>query len=208
MFTRTLQRLVRLAFPSGFTLQPRRLGALLRAHPPPDEAEPGEERQAAHARILNLLLQRALLRRQPARHRPRLPRPAHQVQQAARQIAVLLPADGHGLADEPRPAVARPPVPEPLLQHGILEVLVGREGEADRDAARVAAGRRDLEVADGEVDEGGEEERRVGWLDVLIDVWGSLLEDERPEVGDLGGGLVASVVEGLSEGDLLTDCEE
>jgi hypothetical protein len=63
-------------------------------------------------------------------------------------------------------------------------------------------------VADGEVDEGGEEERRVGWLDVLIDVWGSLLEDERPEVGDLGGGLVASVVEGLSEGDLLTDCEE
>lgn len=63
-------------------------------------------------------------------------------------------------------------------------------------------------MADGEVDEGGEEERRVGWLDVLIDVWGSLLEDERPEVGDLGGGLVASVVEGLSEGDLLTDCEE
>jgi hypothetical protein len=62
-------------------------------------------------------------------------------------------------------------------------------------------------VRDGEVDEGGEEERRVGWLDVLINVWGRLLEDERPEVGDLGGGLVASVVEGLGEGDLLADCE-
>ena len=46
----------------------------------------------------------------------------------------------------------------------------------------------DLEVRDGEGEEGGEQKCRVGGLDVLVDVGGRLLEDQGPEVGDLGDG--------------------
>lgn len=53
-----------------------------------------------------------------------------------------------------------------------------------------------LEVADGEGCQGGEEERGVAGLDVLVDVGGCLLEDQGPEVGDLGDERVPSCVEG------------
>jgi hypothetical protein len=50
-------------------------------------------------------------------------------------------------------------------------------------------------MRDGEIREGGEEERRVGGLDILVDIGGCLFEDEGPEIGDLGDGFGTRVVE-------------
>lgn len=51
----------------------------------------------------------------------------------------------------------------------------------------------------GEVDERVGEDFRVGGLDELVDFWGCLLEDERPEVGDFGDGFGALGEGGLRE---------
>lgn len=60
----------------------------------------------------------------------------------------------------------------------------------------------------GERRQRGEEEGRVGWLDKLVDVGRGLFEDEGPEVGDLGDGLLALFVEGGGQFDLFADCGE
>lgn len=98
-------------------------------------------------------------------------------------------------------------MPKAFLEHGIFEVLIRGKLEADGDGSWIAMRQTDLEVGDGEVDEGGEEEGGVGGLDVLIDVGGCLFENEGPEVGDGGGEFVTAGVEGFCEGSFLPDCE-
>jgi hypothetical protein len=51
----------------------------------------------------------------------------------------------------------------------------------------------------------GQQQGRVGRLDVLVYVGRGLLDDQRPEVGDARDDLVALFVEGLVELDLLAD---
>jgi len=45
-------------------------------------------------------------------------------------------------------------------------------------------------------------------LDVLVYIGRCLFEDEGPEIGDLGGGFRAALVEGFREGYLLADWRE
>ena len=180
-------------------------------------AEPGEEAETAEADLGDLILQGLLVGREVldqlglegavgARDGGAvlLPDLVDEGEDAVGQVLALLPANGHGLADEAGPAVLGVAVPELLLEDGVLEVVVGVELEADGDAAGVALGAvGDLEVGDGDVLQGGQEEGGVGGLDVLVDVGGGLLEDQGPEVGNLRDRLRALLVQRLSEGEML-----
>jgi len=53
-------------------------------------------------------------------------------------------------------------------------VLIGGEFEYDSYRAGIDI---DLEVCDGKGGEGREQERRIGGLNVLVDIWRGLLED-------------------------------
>lgn len=64
-----------------------------------------------------------------------------------------------------------------------------------------------LKARDREGGEGGEEEGRVGGLDVLINVRRCLFEDQGPEIGDLGDERLALCVERGEEGGLCADWE-
>lgn len=69
-------------------------------------------------------------------------------------------------------------------------MFVLREDKLDAEASWISGivvwrGRVEFESIDGDGEEGGEEECRVGGLDVLIDIWGCLFENEGPELGDL-----------------------
>ncbi len=176
------------------------------------EAEPGEEGDAAEAGGLHLGEQRLLglgvvfellAGGQLALGGADL---ADEVEQALGQVLVLgLPVDLDGLRDEAGPAVLGVAPPKLLLERRVGKVLVGAKGELDGDAARVAA-RGELEALDGEVGERVEQHGRVGGLDVLVEVGGRLLEDEGPEVGDVGNDLGALGVEVGGELGLLADC--
>jgi hypothetical protein len=93
--------------------------------------------------------------------------------------------------------------PELLLNDLVLEPVVLLELPLEGDAAGVALG--ELEALDGQVGEGLEEELRVAGLDVLVNIGRSLLEDEGPELGDLGDDLLATDVEVPGELILLAD---
>lgn len=96
---------------------------------------------------------------------------------------------------------------ERLLQHGILEEVVGLELEAESDGAGVASFRVgvDFGAADGDGSEGLGEDLRVLGLDELVDFGRAGLEDDGPEVGDGGDDLGAFGVGGGGEGVLLLD---
>jgi hypothetical protein len=84
-------------------------------------------------------------------------------------------------------------------------VVVLGELEAEEKAARVAVG--ELEALDRHVGEGSQEQSRIRGLNVLVNVCGSLLEDEGPEVGDLGNELLTLGVEILAELVLVANWE-
>ena len=179
-------------------------------------AEPGEEAKAAEAGLGDLLLQGLLvggelldllgLEGAVGAHGGAvlLPHLDDEVEDAVGQVLGVLPADGHGLADKASPAILRVAVPELLLKDGILEVVVLLELKADGDVAGVALGTvGDLEVGDGDVLQGGQEDGGVGGVDVLVNIGRGLLEDQRPEVGDLRDRLRALLEQRLREGEVL-----
>jgi hypothetical protein len=93
---------------------------------------------------------------------------------------------------------------ELLLEHLVLEPVVLLELPLEGDRAGVAVG--ELEALNGQAGEGVEEELGVAGLDVLVNLGRGLLEDEGPELGDVGDDLLALDVEVLGELILLTDC--
>lgn len=196
-----------LALLTGLALLLLELAALLRllgGDLAAAEAEPAEEADAAHAGLLHeleellgglglasfagLLLVVDLL---------------GQAQHAVGQVLALLPLDVDGLGDEAGPAVLVVAPPELLLNDLVLEPVVLLELPLEGDAAGVALG--ELEALDSQVGEGLEEELRVAGLDVLVNIGRSLLEDEGPELGDLGDDLLTADVEVPGELILLAD---
>lgn len=167
-------------------------GALLGGDALADVAEPAEEGNAAHAGLLDLGLEGlglggggglALAGEDGAALGPDL---LDGGKEAVGQVLAGLPVDVDGLGDEAGVVLGGAP-PELLLEDLVLEVLVVAELEADGDGARVAVlAVLELEAGDGDVLEGGQEEGGVLGLDVLVNLGGRLLEDEGPEVGDLG----------------------
>lgn len=127
-----------------------------------------------------------------------------EAEHAVSQVLALLPLDVDGLGNETSPAVLVETPVELLLKNLVLEPLVLLELPLDGDGARVAVGK--LEALNGEAGQGVEEELRVARLDVLVNLGRGLLEDEGPELGDLGDNLSTSDVEILGELVLLTDC--
>jgi hypothetical protein len=93
---------------------------------------------------------------------------------------------------------------ELLLENLVLEPVVLLELPLEGDGARVTV--RELEALNGEAGQGVEEELGVAGLDVLIDLGRGLLENEGPELGDVGDDLLTLDVEVLGELILLTDC--
>jgi hypothetical protein len=93
---------------------------------------------------------------------------------------------------------------ELLLENLVLKPFVLLELPLDGDGARVAVG--ELEALNSEAGQGVEEELGVAGLDVLINLGRGLLEDEGPELGDVGDNLSTLDVEVLGELVLLTDC--
>lgn len=209
-----------------------RLGRLCRVDEPvrAHEAEPREEAEARLVALLDLAHQRVVLLRllllsSPgsggcmlghfgglARAAGRLGKLLPGVEEcgsgigkAASQVMSRLPGDADGLADQSRPAVARTPEPEPLLQDGIVEGVVGGELEADGEAARGAARGVDLKAGDGQVGQAVGEQGAVGRLDPVVDFWGDLLEDGGPEVWYAGGELGTAGVQRGVELMLLAD---
>jgi hypothetical protein len=109
-----------------------------------------------------------------------------------------LPLNVKGLADTAGiHAVTAAAPPELLSENLVLEVVILGELEAEGKAARVAVG--ELEALNEEGSEGGQEQLRVRGLDVLVDIWRSLLENESTEVGDLSNKLLTLLVEILAQ---------
>lgn len=99
-----------------------------------------------------------------------------------------------------------------LLEDGVGEVVIVIEFEADDNAAGVTSlginllgAHGDLEALDIEALQLGEDVCIVG-SDVAINIGGRLLEDERPEVLDLGDDLLTLSVEGSGANVLLGHC--
>lgn len=169
------------------------------------ETEPGKEADAIKAGALHLGLELLLgLGVIALAGLVVLPDLVDEVQHAAGQVLVGLPVDLDRLADEARPAILVAAPPELLLENLVLKVLVLAELELDGNAARVAVGK--LESLNREVDQRAQQDGRVSWLNILVDIRGSLLEDEGPEVGDLCNNLGALGVQVLGELSLLADC--
>ncbi|KAI6771905.1 hypothetical protein HG530_002863 [Fusarium avenaceum] len=201
--------LLRLALPACLLLLLLELAALLRllgGDLAATETEEAEEADAAHASLLHeaeellgglgltgllagLLLVVDLL---------------GEAEHAVGQILALLPLDVDGLGDEAGPAVLVEAPEELLLEHLVLEPFVLLELPLEGDGAGVAVG--ELEALNGQASEGVEEELGVAGLDVLVNLGRGLLEDEGPELGDVGDDLLALDVEVLGELVLLTDC--
>jgi hypothetical protein len=76
-------------------------------------------------------------------------------------------------------------------------VIVLFELETEDKAARVTVG--ELEALNGHVLEGSQEQGGVRGLNVLVNVGGSLLENESPEVGDLSDKLLALGIQVLAQ---------
>jgi len=127
-----------------------------------------------------------------------------ETEHAVGQILALLPLDVDGLGDETGPAVLVEAPVELLLENLVLEPVVLLELPLEGDGARVTV--RELEALNGEAGQGVEEELGVAGLDVLIDLGRGLLENEGPELGDVGDDLLTLDVEVLGELILLTDC--
>lgn len=122
---------------------------------------------------------------------------------AVGQILALLPLDVDRLRDETGPAVLVEAPVELLLENLVLEPFVLLELPLDGDGARVAVG--ELEALNGEAGQSVEEELGVAGLNVLVNLGRGLLEDEGPELGDVGDNLSTLDVEVLGELVLLTD---
>lgn len=172
------------------------------------EAEETEEGNTAEASVLHLLdeglLGGALVGRGDLTGLLVVVDLLGQAKHATGQILLLrLPLDFNRLGNETGPAVLGVAPPELLLEDGVLEEFVLLKLELDGDAAGIALGQ--LEALDREVLEVVDQSGRVNRLDELVNLRGSLGEDERPEVGDLGNKLLALGVEVLGQGVLLTD---
>lgn len=169
------------------------------------ETEPGKEADAVKACGIHLGLELLLVLGVIAlAGLVVLPDLVDEVQHAAGQVLVGLPVDLDRLTDEARPAILVAAPPELLLKDLVLKVLVLAELELDGNAARVAVGK--LESLNRQVDQRAQQDGRVSRLDILVDIRGSLLENERPEVGDLSNNLGALGVQVLGELGLLADC--
>ena len=175
------------------------------------EPEPREERSVDRVRCRQLLRQRLVLGEILLQVIAGLLAGLEQLDghpvQALAQILALLPLHGHGLGDQPGHAIARATPVERLLEHGVLEEVVGLELEAEGDGAGVAVFGVgvDFRPADGDGGEGLGEDLRVLRLDELVDFWRAGLEDDGPEVGDGGSDFGAFGVGGFGEGVLLLD---
>ena len=123
---------------------------------------------------------------------------------AVGQVLALLPLDVDGLRDETGPAVLVEAPVELLLENLVLEPFVLLELPLEGDRARVAVGK--LEALNSEAGQGVEKELGVAGLNVLVNLGRRLLENEGPELGNVGDNLSTLDVEVLGELVLLTDC--